>query len=108
LNRNISERERIMNSIAKETTESILSEKLVTLIATSPNAKTVDDYISTFFPNYNVEEKFNFLKENFDFQVVCGSNGIMDVSQYYGLVIQSILGDIRDFGIKSVIKTKNQ
>jgi len=96
-----------MNSIAKEKTD-IPVEKLVTLIATSPNAKTADDYISIFFPNYNVEEKFNFLKENFDFQVVCGSDGITDVSQYYGLVIQSILGDVRDFGIKSVIKTNKQ
>jgi len=80
----------------------VLLETLVYSVATSSNAKTADELISKFYKD--VKDKFNFLKENFNFQIVCGSSGTE--SEYYGLAIQYILSEVRDWGVESIIKTK--
>jgi len=82
--------------------ERVLLETLVYSVATSPNAKTADELISKFYTD--IKDKFNFLKENFNFQIVCGSSGTE--SEYYGLAIQYILSEVRDWGVKSIIKNK--
>jgi hypothetical protein len=77
---------------------------VVELVANSPNVQAADDIIHAFYPDYDVEKKFEFLKENFVFQIVGGSEGTSKAYKYYGLVIQSILSDVRDYGIASVRK----
>jgi hypothetical protein len=81
----------------------LLLEALVYSVAKSPDAKFADDLISMFYTD--IKEKFNFLRENFNFRIVCGSKGIEDVHEYYGLAIQYILSEVRDWGIESIIKT---
>jgi hypothetical protein len=77
---------------------------VVELVAKSPNVKAADDVISAFYPTYDIKQKFNFLKDNFKFQIVGGSDGMNDPSGYYSLVIQYILSEVRNFGIASVKK----
>jgi hypothetical protein len=81
---------------------------IVELVARSSSVKMADGYISTRYPDYTVKDKYTFLKKNFKFQPVSGSDGIEDVSCYYGLMLQSILGKVRDFGIDYVKKSKNK
>jgi len=77
---------------------------IVDLVARSSNVKEADDIISAFYPTSNVKQKFNFLRRNFKFNIVSGSAGTKELSQYYGLVIKSILSKVRDFGVDSVKK----
>jgi len=77
---------------------------IVEMVAESPNVKAADGIISAFYPNYTVKQKFEFLDKHFKFQIVGGSKGTKDAHRYYNLVIKSILGKVRDFGIASVKK----
>jgi len=88
--------------------ESILLDALVYSVATSPNAKAADTRISEFYPQYNTENKFEFLRENFNFQIACGSEGTEteSIAKYYNLAIQFILSEARDFGVEAIIKKK--
>jgi hypothetical protein len=88
--------------------KALLLDALVYSVATSPNAKAADTRISEFYPEYKTEDKFEFLKENFNFQIACGSEGTESIHKYYSLAIQFILSEARDFGVKSIIKTKNK
>jgi|GEM_PF-3879869 len=77
---------------------------VVELVAKSSNVEAADDIISAFFPKYDIMQKFDFLQKNFNFQIVCGSEGKNEPYVYYKHAIKSILSDVRDFGISSVKK----
>jgi hypothetical protein len=100
-----------MATITKEKTakkdeapERALLKVLAYSVAESPNAKAADDLISGFYAN--IKDKFNFLQENFNFQIACGSDGTQPVYEYYSLAIQFILSEARDWGVESIIKTE--
>jgi len=77
---------------------------VVEMVAESPNVQAADDIISAFYPTYTVKQKFEFLNNHFKFRIVSGARGTKNAHRYYNLVIKSILGKVRDFGIAAVKK----